>query len=104
MRKILPFLLIMGIAACNLLVFTPQQAFEQLREVRTPEEEAAVFRYIWRNVNELSFRAYDDGGEVLPVSRPDFPARLYAIDLQVNGETYHHVLIDPENIDILMRE
>ena len=94
----------MGIAACNLLVFTPQQAFEQLREVRTPEEEAAVFRYIWRNVDELSFRAYNDGGEVLPVSSPDFPAQLYAIVLKVNGETYYYLLIDPENIDMLMGE
>ena len=105
MKKLLTLLLLfVGIAGCSLLVFRPRQAFDQLREAQKPEEEAAVFRHIWKNADELNFSAYDPDGETIPVSNPDFPARLHAIDLQVNGKSYRHVLIEPENVFILMRE
>ena len=105
MKKLLAIILfIMSLTACASLIFTPEQAFDQLREAQTPEEEAAVFRQIWNKSNDLSFYTSDEDSEALSVSSPDFPARLHAIDLRINGEIYHHILIEPENIYILMRE
>lgn len=105
MRKLcLSALLLLSLTACQQLTFGPSNTFEQLAAAETPEEEAAAFEQIWSNANELGFSALDAEGESLPVSSPDFPARLHAIDLRVNGETYRHTLIEPENIFILMRE
>ena len=96
--------MLLSLTACNALTFNPHQAFDQLAEAKTSEAEADAFREIWNKADELGFSAYKEDGEALPVSSPDFPALLYAIDLRVNGETHHPVLIEPENIYILMRE
>jgi hypothetical protein len=101
---LLTLLLLLSLSACSWLAFNPQQAFEQLAAAETPEEEEAAFEHIWGNTKELGFSAFNAEGESLPVSSPGFPARLHAIDLRVNGETYRHTLIEPENIFILMRE
>ena len=105
MRSIFPLLILcLGLTACNLLVFSPQQAFEQLAEAQTPEDEAAAFSHIWNGATDLGFSVYDADGRPLPVSDIDFLARLHAIKLRVNGKTYEHIVIEAENIYILMRE
>jgi hypothetical protein len=103
-KYLLTLWLLLSLSACSRLVFNPQQAFDQLAAAQTPEEEAAAFEHIWSYADELGFGAYDIEGKGIPVSSPDFPARIHAIDLHVNGETYRHILIEPENIFILMRE
>lgn len=105
MRRIIPIMIAcLCLAACNRVMFSPNQAFEQLGEARTAAEEASAFTYIWEHAAELGFSAHAENGELLPVSSQDFPARLHTIELRVNGEAYTHTLIAAENVYILMME
>ncbi len=97
-------LLLAALACAKSPFYNPNQAFNWLEEAQTPADEAAAFEKIWTAADSLGFSAFDANGDKVPVSAPDFTARLHSIELRVDGATYRHVLLDPENIFILMKE
>jgi hypothetical protein len=94
--------LLVGLLACEWS--TSQEGFQMLREAQTPEEEAAAFERIAESGSQIAFTPYDEEGDPLDMTQPDWWEDLHHIRLIVGPYSTDHEIIDPENIFILMQE
>ena len=76
----------------------------ELSKVKTPAQEASAMQRFWEKCQPLSMSAYEKSGAALPFSDPAWLSKVHHIQLSGGAGAFEHVVIEPKNVLLLMRE
>ena len=89
-------LLGLAVSACSSSVCRGKE----VAAARTAAEERAALTAVWKSCKPLSVSFFDaTGARVGPEV-----AKLRSIEVRGGGEEFHHALIDPSNVQVLLLE
>jgi len=104
---------IMCICGCATSDATVDRIIEDIKSAKSPEDERSVFQEIerrsganarWGGGIQVGFQAFDQQGQVVDYTHDKWWELVDTMCIMLNDKEVDHVLIDPENIDLLMHE